>query len=156
VFLSVWHELPVTPASSVDWKTLLKLRADVALELERLRAAGDIGAPLDAELDIYCTSAQHAKLASLGEELRFLTITSAARLHAVASKAEVPAAATVAASAGSATATGPWIVAQRSTATKCVRCWHLRVDVGSNHTHPELCLRCVGNLEMPGEQRRYV
>jgi isoleucyl-tRNA synthetase len=150
VFLSTWHELPATPASGVNWSVLLALRADVVAELERLRGAGEIGAPLEAELDIYCTNAPHGELAQLGDELRFLTITSAARLHRVtAAPADAVAASGVAGG-------GVWIKARPSSATKCVRCWHLSPDVGSNHEHPELCLRCVGNLAMPGETRQFV
>jgi isoleucyl-tRNA synthetase len=150
VFLSTWHELPATPASGVNWSVLLALRSDVVGELERLRAAGEIGAPLEAELDIYCSSAPHGELAQLGDELRFLTITSAARLHRVTA---APADAVV---AGSVVGGGVWIKARRSSATKCVRCWHLSADVGASHEHPELCLRCVGNLALPGETRQFV
>ena len=150
VFLSTWHELPATTASGVNWSVLLALRSDVVGELERLRAAGEIGAPLEAELDIYCSNAPHGELAQLGDELRFLTITSAARLHRVAA---APADAVV---AGSVTGGGVWLKLRPSSATKCVRCWHLSADVGASHEHPELCLRCVGNLTMPGETRQFV
>jgi isoleucyl-tRNA synthetase len=158
VFLSTWHTLPAVCTDDVNWATLLALRGDVSRELERLRVTGDIGAPLEAELDIYSTDAHHAALAALGDELRFFSITSAARLHRVTAAAGgaasgAPADAVPAASVAGG---GVWIVAKRSSATKCVRCWHLRADVGGNREHPELCLRCVGNLEMPGEVRRFV
>ena len=150
VFLSTWHELPATPASGVNWAVLLALRGDVSGELERLRVAGAIGAPLQAELDIYCTHAVYGELEQLGDELRFLTITSAARVHRVTT-APADAVAALSVAGG-----GVWIKARPSSATKCVRCWHLRTDVGSDHEHPELCLRCVGNLSMPGETRQFV
>ena len=89
-----------------------------------------------------------ARCAALGEELRFLLITSEAQVHAAAG---APAGA-VAASA----AEGVWLVVQPSEEAKCVRCWHRRPDVGADARHPQLCLRCVGNLEGPGEQRQYV
>jgi isoleucyl-tRNA synthetase len=38
---------------------------------------------------------------------------------------------------------------------KCVRCWNLRADVGSDARHPELCARCVVNIEGPGEERKF-
>ena len=45
-----------------------------------------------------------------------------------------------------------WV--RKSEAEKCVRCWHRREDVGSNPEHPELCSRCVDNVDGPGESRR--
>jgi len=150
VFLSVWHELPVMPAgATIDWPALIALRGDVGRELERLRVAGEIGAPLQAELDVYCTDAQFARLNAFGEELRFLMITSQARVQRV-----------VAAPAGAVEAAlvpggGVWISVRRTAAAKCVRCWHHREDVGQVPAHPELCARCAGNIAGPGEVRRY-
>jgi isoleucyl-tRNA synthetase len=51
---------------------------------------------------------------------------------------------------------GVWIVVQASAEPKCVRCWHRRADVGSDARHPQLCARCVSNIEGPGEQRKFV
>jgi isoleucyl-tRNA synthetase len=48
-----------------------------------------------------------------------------------------------------------WVSARVSDAAKCVRCWHRRDDVGSHAEHPELCGRCVSNVEGPGETRRW-
>jgi isoleucyl-tRNA synthetase len=149
VFLSTWHALPAVASSNVNWEALLALRADVARELELLRAAGTIGAPLQAELDIYCTEAHYEALASLGDELRFLMITSQARLHRVKT---APEGATVAAGFPSG---GVWLRAAATAATKCVRCWHHTHDVGASTEHPELCARCVVNLNLPGETRRW-
>jgi isoleucyl-tRNA synthetase len=148
VFHATWHALPETPPDAIDWQLLLALRGDVMRELEKLRDAGRIGAPLDARVDVYCAAAQLARCAALGEELRFLLITSEAQVHAAA---DAPAGA-VAASA----AEGVWLVVQPSEEAKCVRCWQRRPDVGADARHPQLCLRCVGNLEGPGEQRQYV
>jgi isoleucyl-tRNA synthetase len=150
VFHATWHELPALPVAGIDWEALLKLRSDVTRELEKLRDAGAIGAPLDAVVDVYCLPGELAPFAALGEELRFLLITSEARVQEVSA---APAAAVPAVNTGSA---GVWIAVAASRDPKCVRCWHHRPDVGSDARHPELCRRCVGNLEGPGEQRRYV
>jgi isoleucyl-tRNA synthetase len=150
VFLATWHELPQLPHATIHWPALLALRGDVARELERLRVAGEIGAPLEAELDIYCTAAHHARLAKLGDELRFLMITSAARVHEVV---EPPIGAVAAAAFDGG---GVWIEVRPTTAVKCVRCWHHCEDVGSHAEHPELCGRCMGNLAAPGESRHHV
>jgi isoleucyl-tRNA synthetase len=150
VFLNTWHTLPAVPRATIDWPLLLALRGDVAGELERLRVAGDIGAPLEAELDLYCTAQHHARLALLGDELRFLMITSAARLHRVDT---APAGAVAAASV---VGGGVWIRVAKTGAAKCVRCWHRLIEVGTSQEHPELCLRCVGNISGAAEARRYV
>lgn len=71
VFHSVWHGLPKLPADAIDWDALLALRGEVARELERLRAAGEIGAPLEAEVEIRCPPAMAERLSALGTELRF-------------------------------------------------------------------------------------
>ena len=42
-----------------------------------------------------------------------------------------------------------------ATGTKCVRCWHIRDDIGTDATHPELCARCVTNVAGDGEVRHY-
>ena len=150
VFLTTWHEFPELPADAIDWPALIQLRSEIGRELERLRVAGEIGAPLDAEVDIYTLPVEHARLAVLGDELRFLLITSAARVTTLAVGADAPEGTVAAASRA-----GVWIRAVPGEAPKCVRCWHQRVDVGQDPRHPELCLRCVSNVEGPGETRRY-
>jgi isoleucyl-tRNA synthetase len=150
VFLSLWHPLPPLPSSAIDWTRLLALRSEVTRELEQLRAAGTIGAPLEAELDVYCNAAQYPHLSALGEELRFLMITSAARVH------EVPEPPPGAIAAVAVEGGGVWIRVGRTQAPKCERCWHHREDVGQRSEHPLLCVRCVENLETAGEHRRFV
>ena len=156
VFLSTWHALPPTGApgqpGAIDWAALIALRTDVARELERLRIAGEIGAPLEAELDVYCLEAQYPRLNALGDELRFLMITSQARVQRVQRVSAAPAGAVEAALVPGG---GVWISVRRTAAVKCVRCWHHREDVGQSPAHPELCARCAGNVTGPGEVRRY-
>ena len=155
VFLETWYE-PVTayPAalarSGMDfafWEAVIAVREAVSRELEKLRVAGDIGASLDAEVDLYCAPAQLESLSRLGDELRFVLITSEARLHPLA---ERPAEAVAMDDSGEL-----WVVARRSNHKKCVRCWHRRADVGVSAEHPELCGRCVSNVAGGGETRRY-
>ena len=150
VFLASWYDVPEADTSGVDWDALRRLRADVTHRLERLREEGAIGAPLDAEVDIYCTTPDYATFNSLGEELRFFLLTSAARVHQVAA---APEDAPLAADTG---ARGVYLRVAPSSHAKCVRCWHHRPDVGANVEHPELCGRCVTNVEGPGERRSFV
>ncbi|HEY4881704.1 MAG TPA: isoleucine--tRNA ligase [Steroidobacteraceae bacterium] len=152
VFLSTWHALPELPPADIDWPALIALRGDVARELERLRIAGEIGAPLDAELDVWCSAEQFPRVSALGTELRFLMITSEARVHEVASASAVPSRAVPAPGIEGG---GVWLQVRASSEVKCVRCWQRRPDVGVSPDHPELCGRCVGNLSLPGETRRY-
>jgi isoleucyl-tRNA synthetase len=135
VFLTTWHTLPEIPATNINWPALIALRSNVMHKLEALRDAGAIGSSLDAAVDVYAAPAEYAKVSSLGEELRFLFITSRARLHeGGAAQEEV-------------------IEVAPAADPKCVRCWHHRPDVGSHPEHPELCDRCVTNLSLPGERR---
>jgi isoleucyl-tRNA synthetase len=149
VFLNTWHQFPAGAEreSQIDWPAFIALKADVARDLERLRAAGAIGAPLEAEVTIFAPAAQALRFAQLENELRFLLITSQARIV----ETDAPTGSAVPTSAE-----GVWIEVKPSTATKCVRCWHLRSDVGSDPRHPELCARCVVNVEGPGEERKFV
>ncbi len=151
VFLHTWIELPVGANAplAIDWDAVFGVRSAVARELEKLRNSGAIGAPLDAEVDLYCTQELERTLATFGDELRFTFITSEARVHPAAKR---PANA-VPAEEGERNAA--WVVVRASEHGKCVRCWHKRPDVGADRDHPELCGRCVTNVVGPGETRRW-
>jgi isoleucyl-tRNA synthetase len=91
-----------------------------------------VGSSLQANVRITAPAAEHAVLASLGDDLKFVFITSVAELQAgEALKVEV----------------------RPSSATKCERCWHWRDDVGHDPAHPGLCGRCTSNLHGAGESR---
>jgi isoleucyl-tRNA synthetase len=149
VFHETWYALPSASAEDIDWPALIGLRTDVLRELEKLREDGRIGAPLAARVEVHATPAQMKRLATLGNELRFFLITSEAQVHEASSP---PAGAVPATSAGS----GVWIRVQPSSDAKCIRCWQQRPDVGAEARHPQLCARCVTNVEGPGERRSYV
>jgi isoleucyl-tRNA synthetase len=149
VFLSQWYVLPTVPPLAIDFDAVTALKADVGRELETLRTAGAIGGTLDAIVDVWADAGGRALFAPLGEELHFALITSEAHLHDAAERpADAIAASSVAKS-------GVYISVRPSTAPKCIRCWHLRPDVGADPRHPQICGRCAGNLEGPGETRRF-
>ena len=149
VLLSTWYAFPDRkPTAGVDWDALLRVRQAVSKELERLRAAGDIGAPLDARVDLYCSKPLRSVLAQLGDELRFVFITSDASVHEAAERPD-------SAVAGGTDAEPFWLAVSPSSDAKCSRCWHRRDDVGSQPQHPELCSRCTNNVDGPGETRVY-
>ncbi|MGH8227977.1 MAG: isoleucine--tRNA ligase [Steroidobacteraceae bacterium] len=149
VLLSTWHEPPESLAQEIDWTSLSGLRRDVLRELEKLRDAGTVGAPLDAEADIYCVPAELRRFDALEDELRFFLLTSAARVHGVSAAPEGAVAATDAAREG------VWIAVKPTRAAKCVRCWHRLADVGTHPEHPELCGRCISNISGAGERRKF-
>ncbi len=148
VFLHTWHEFPpgAERPSTIDWAAFIALKSDVSRELERLRAAGAIGSSLEGEVSLYVRPEQAARYTALRDELRFLLITSYAQ---VIETDLAPLGAV------NATADGVWIEIKPSTHGKCVRCYQLRGDVGSDARHPEICARCVINVEGPGEERRF-
>jgi isoleucyl-tRNA synthetase len=151
VFTHTWYELPRVDMahSPVDWDALLAVREVVSKELEGLRSAGDIGAPLDATLVIHAGEPLARMLATLGDELRFLFITSGASVQLATT------APTGGAHGRSPSGADFWVSVAPSDAAKCVRCWHRRPDVGSSGAHPELCERCAVNVDGPGEERQF-
>ncbi|WP_297526655.1 isoleucine--tRNA ligase [Thiohalobacter sp.] len=158
VFVETWFELPemflADDALSRDygmdfWARVIEVREAVSKELERLRVAGGIGSSLDAEVDLYCGREIHDLLARLGDELRFVLLTSDARIHPVTVPPDDAIHFTLSSN------DEIWVAVAPSDHPKCVRCWHHRADVGSHPEHPELCGRCVENVAGDGEQRRY-
>ena len=138
VFLSVWHAPPAQAdedALLVRWARLRELRGLATKRIEELRAAGQVGSSLQADLTFLAEGADYDLLAGLGDDLRFVSITSAAKVERVAGETRVEV---------TALAHG-----------KCERCWHVREDVNADPAHPGLCGRCVSNLYGEGEIRVY-
>jgi isoleucyl-tRNA synthetase len=121
--------------AQVRWAELLELRGVVNKELEAQRTAGHIGSSLQAELTIRTNAREHALLDSFGEDLRFLFVVSKVTVEQAAVESRE-------------------VVARASSAPKCDRCWHYRVDVGHDPAHPTICGRCTSNLFGAGEPRR--
>jgi isoleucyl-tRNA synthetase len=156
VFLETWHQLPAPSGTpdTLDWNALIALKTAVGQELEKLRVAGTIGSPLDAEVEVFCKDEFLERFKSLGEELRFLLIVSNAQVKRVSNAAGPPVGAIKVAEV--AKEGGLWIRVQATPAPKCERCWHHRPEVGSNAEHPTICGRCVDNVTGPGESRVFV
>jgi len=151
VFLVTWGEAPLVLDDAEElnrdfWETLLSVREMVSKELEGLREQGTIGSALDAEVQLYCEPSLYGKIAVLNEELRFILITSDASILAIEEAPE---------GAIKTDLEGLSLVVSGSDKVKCVRCWHRRPDVGEHKEHPELCGRCVENIEGDGETRHY-
>ncbi|MDH5552463.1 MAG: class I tRNA ligase family protein, partial [Nitrosomonas sp.] len=140
VLLHTWHTFPPQADASTlitRWTRIRDLRSQVQKKLEDSRAAGEIGSSLAATVEIRASGEDFALLQSLGDDLRFVVITSEARL----TQAE--------------NTQNEGVIVTASTHQKCDRCWHYRQDVGSNNNHPTLCSRCVSNLFGTGEVRHY-
>jgi len=137
------------PMNAQFWDKVLEVREFVAKELEKLRVAGRIGASLDAEVDLYCGQELYEQLSLLGDELRFVLITSEARVHRETGRPGAAVHFTLT------TNDDLWLTVVPSEHRKCVRCWHRRKEVGTYVQHPELCGRCVENVDGAGEVRRF-
>ena len=154
VFLETWSEglFALDAAAAIsrpEWDALVAVRGAVDGALEPLRTVGTIGGSLEADVTVHVDGDLAATLGKLGDELRFLFITSGAR---VAPFGEAPADAARVDVDGTTLA----VAATPAAGEKCVRCWHLGSDVGSHDAHPSLCGRCIENVDSVGEVRRIV
>ena len=136
IFTELYHDIPVPTNSAQllsDWTRIRALRDDVNKALEDARAAEQIGSALQATVRISAPAADAQLLQRLGNDLKFVLITSGA--SAVEGEAQVS--------------------VELAQGSKCERCWHVTVDVGTNAEHPTLCARCVDNLFAHGETRQF-
>ncbi len=132
--------------SASDWQLISDVRDAVSKSLETLRSAGDIGGALEASVTIYAAEGVSSVIEKLGDELCFVLMTSTADVQALSAK---PAALEKSTTGGHEFA----VAADKAVGNKCVRCWHLRVDVGKHAEHTEVCERCISNVFGNGEQR---
>ena len=157
VFLNTWYELPecYSDAASADtaltqWNQILEVRDAVYKELERLRADGVIGSALGSKVTIYCGREIYDVLDAIKDELRFVLITSSAKIELVV---DTPPSTSVHSTLSSNDEI--WVMVTKAEEEKCTRCWHLREEVGTDSTHPELCHRCIENVDGKGEERHF-
>ncbi len=139
IFTQLFYDLPKIDQASdlLEKYTAIKtIRNDVLKQLEELRVSGAIGSSLQAEVEIRASGDAYHLLQSLGDDLKFVLITSAATLIQADNADTVS------------------IQVQASAYKKCERCWHYRADVDSHTEHVGLCGRCVANLFGSGEKRR--
>jgi len=132
VLLHTWHEFPDAGGDLCKrWDEIRVARSEVQKEIESWRAAGKIGSSLQAEVEVRAQGGRYELLKSLGDDLRFVFVTSQA---AVAHDAQA-------------------IIVTPSPHPKCERCWHYRADVGADPAHAQICGRCMQNLYGAGERR---
>ncbi|MFA5630526.1 MAG: isoleucine--tRNA ligase [Porticoccaceae bacterium] len=149
VFTQEWYALPRLPASAdiglADWQTIAAVKEAVNKVIEDERRAGRVKGGLQTEAVLYVTPELKTVLDKIGDELRFVTITSAASVQTGDPEGK----------GAPSLLDGLRVAITASDKEKCVRCWHFRSDVGSHPDHPELCSRCVENVAGSGETRRF-
>ncbi|MCC6923280.1 MAG: isoleucine--tRNA ligase [Nitrosomonas sp.] len=140
VLLHTWHQFPEQSDSQQlleRWTKIRALRAQVLKKLEESRTKGEIGSSLAATVEIRSEAADFSLLNSLGDDLKFVLITSETRLLQTDNLSGIE------------------VIVTPSRQQKCERCWHYRIDVGSNAEHSTLCNRCIDNLYGDGEHREF-
>ena len=151
VFTEEWYDglfgLNAQDSMNDDyWATLLAVRGEVNKVLEQARADKLIGGSLEAAVTLYADDALAAQLNRLGNELRFVLLTS---------QADVKPLSAAPASAVNSELDGLRIGFGKAEGSKCPRCWHYATDIGQDSEHPELCGRCVTNVAGNGEERKF-
>jgi len=126
-----------TQTLKAKWETIRATRAEAAKEIELVRVTGQVGSSLQSALAFHLAGDAFDALNSLGDDLRFVMITSDAKVYKAVSEAEQT------------------ISVLPSQHAKCARCWHYRADVGASAEHPTICGRCETNLFGHAESRQY-
>lgn len=141
IFLATWYTdlASIAGDKRENWRKMMAVRELVNQELESQRNAGVIGSALAANVKLYANKELQELLKQVGDELRFILITSGAEVLPLENDSE----------------SELKIVVEASTDPKCQRCWHRRKDVGQNPDYPDICERCVINVSGDGEQRLY-
>ncbi|AER34021.1 isoleucine--tRNA ligase [Pantoea ananatis] len=152
VFTEEWYTglfgLPENEAlNDAYWAELLKVRGEVNKVIEQARSDKRIGGALEASVTLYADADLATKLQALGNELRFVLLTSGAQ---VADYAEAEAEAQQ-----SELVKGLKIGLHKAEGEKCPRCWHYTTDVGQNPEHAAVCGRCYTNVAGNGEERKF-
>jgi isoleucyl-tRNA synthetase len=151
VFTDVWYEGLTTLPADVElnndyWSQLIQIRAEVNKSLELARKEKVVGKGLEAQVTLYVTESLATTLKTLGDELRFVLITSGATVTQVTEAPDNTVATEV---------DGLWLSISQASGVKCDRCWHFTDDVGQHEAHPLLCGRCVTNVDGLGESRQF-
>lgn len=151
VFFETWYDKlsPLaddTEFNSAFWSQVLKVKEQTNRVLEGKRRDKTIGSGLEADITLYADETLAPLLAQLGDELRFITLTSEAVVKPLSQATD---------DSETTELEGLRVAIGKSAGDKCERCWHHRQDVGSHSEHPTLCGRCVSNVAGEGEVRHY-
>jgi isoleucyl-tRNA synthetase len=151
IFFETWYgglfEMDNAEEERIRWRRIIQVRNEVSKAIETVRREGRAGSSLAVEVDLWLDGVLREALDSMGDELRFVLLTSEARV--ADSNAAPEDAQHIRLEEGELA-----LKVTPSEHEKCVRCWHYRSDVGSDPDHPEICGRCVENVFGDGEVRR--
>ena len=150
IFTEEWYEFPpvvLDDVSESDWQAILNVKETVNKAYEIARTDKVINANLSADVTVFAPDSTVQSLNKLGDELKFVLISSQASVKPFAEK---PSNVTYTDEDSQVA-----VVVKPATGKKCIRCWHIREDIGINPAHPEICGRCVENVEGQGEVRHY-
>ena len=151
VYLTTWYdglfEMKADGEKNRDyWNRIADVKEAVNKSLEDARNAGTVKGSMSTEVTLFADAELKALIEGLGDELRFVLLTSDAQVADLADAGD----------AADTELAGLKVAVKASEHAKCGRCWHHREDVGQNEEHPELCGRCVTNLpDGEGEQRQF-
>ena len=148
VFAVTEADLPeANGRAQVNWQLIQSAKESVNQAIEVARNDGLVKGSLSAEVALYADGAVFDALTALGDEIRFVTITSEVDLYPLSEAPDGAVTDSVCPQLA--------VVVKATESEKCERCWHHRPDVGSVSAHPTLCTRCVDNVEGAGEERTF-
>jgi len=152
VFLETWYEGLVPLDANADqgqdyWLSIMNVKNAVNKRIEEERKVGTVKGSLGTEIQLFCEGDLYEALAELGDELRFVLLSSHASVKAVSDPQ--------ASKAKPSDLEGLSLIVEASEKAKCERCWHHREDVGQSEVHPSLCGRCIENVDGDGEKRLF-
>ncbi|KIF45492.1 isoleucine--tRNA ligase [Vibrio owensii 47666-1] len=128
------------------WTEIQAVRGAVNKLLEDARKEKTIGGALQAEVTLFADDALAAKINKLEDELRFVLLTSAAKVKPLGEKTDAAQATDI---------EGLFVEVAAAEGEKCDRCWHHTPDVGTIEGHEKICGRCVSNVDGEGEVRKF-
>ena len=136
VFAQLWYDVPTPTLNDIsydEWQAILAVKDTVNKAMDDARSDKLISSNLTAKATISTHGETLNALTKLGDEARFVFITSDVELQQGENG----------------------VLITPADGQKCTRCWHIRTDVGTHDQHPELCGRCVENVDGQGEQRHF-
>ena len=159
----IWQNLPYSvaetsvfergwPSAPEQWRQsaleqpmnqILELRALVNRQLESCRSAAQLGASLEAQVQLSLGEGSEATQAALSwlensahpkvDNLADWLLVSALEIGGSSSEAVL----------AEASENGITVQIRKAAGQKCERCWHYESDIGEHAAHPTLCGRCV-------------
>jgi isoleucyl-tRNA synthetase len=152
VFLATWYEDLVALCDDDAqgrefWQTVMTVKEAVNKRIEEERNAGNVKGGLTTQVELFCEGSLAETLKELGEELRFVLITSGANINGLSDDGH--------SDAKPSDMEGLLVKVSPSEDAKCDRCWHHRPEVGTIDAHKDLCHRCVDNIDGEGEKRSF-